>query len=123
MTALAMTDPPQPGTLVVADLVLDLAARRAWRGPRRIRLTPREFGVLALLAARAGEVVTRETLYREVWHADAEPTSNLVDATISHLRAKVDWGHRHRLLHTARGAGYTLSARPEAGGTRPFTAR
>ena len=106
--------PPSPSTLQVADLVIDPAANRARRGSRRLRLTPRELAVLTLLARRAGEVVSRETIWREVWARPEEPTSNVVDATISHLRGKLDWGHRQRLLHTARGAGYVLEPLGEA---------
>jgi two-component system copper resistance phosphate regulon response regulator CusR len=109
MNALAHDSSPE---LVVADLVIDPVAQRAWRGTRRLRLTPRELSVLQLLASRPGHIVSREEIYREVW--GAEPGSNLVDTTISHLRSKVDWGHRLRLIHTVRGSGYVLTPRAEA---------
>lgn len=97
-----------PSPFECADLQIDRAHGRAWRGQRRLRLTPREFGVLLVLAENIGQVISRDQLYRDVWGGDGEPTSNLVDATISHLRSKVDWGHRVRLIHTARGSGYVL---------------
>jgi two-component system copper resistance phosphate regulon response regulator CusR len=101
-----------------ADLQIDRLQGRAWRGQRRLRLTPREFGVLLVLAENIGQVISRDQLYRDVWGADGEPTSNLVDATISHLRSKVDWGHRVRLIHTARGSGYVLEPQTDAHGPR-----
>lgn len=103
----------EPKPLVIADLVIDRSLGRAWRGQRRLRLTPRELEVLEILAENVDRVVSRDDIYRNAWGPEHEPTSNLVDATISHLRGKVDWGHRLRLIHTARGSGYVLSVDPE----------
>jgi DNA-binding response OmpR family regulator len=103
-----------PHTLRVADLELDLLARRATRAGREILLSQREFELLAYLARAAGQIVSRERLSRDVWkiRSRATPMDNLIDVFISHLRDKVDKEFSPKLLHTIRGVGFRLSAAP-----------
>jgi two-component system copper resistance phosphate regulon response regulator CusR len=99
----------------VADLVVDLEARRVARAGRPVELTPREFNLLAYLLRQPGQVVTREMLAREVWGEvnRITPLDNVIDVHITHLRRKVDDGHVPKLIHTVRGVGFVL--REEAG--------
>jgi len=72
-------------------------------------LTPLERGLLYVLIANAGRVVSREDIIDVVWGADAEPNSNLVDRHIRDLRRKLqdDW-RRPNVLATMRGQGYMV---------------
>ena len=92
----------------VADLELDLLARRATRAGREIELTAKEFQLLEFLMRRAGQVVTRTMLLEGVWDLHFDPQTNLIDVHMSRLRQAVDRGFDRALIHTVRGAGYTL---------------
>jgi two-component system copper resistance phosphate regulon response regulator CusR len=91
-----------------ADLELDYRARRVTRGGQLLTLSPKEFAVLAFLLRHPGEVISRTRLAEEVWDVNFDSFSNVIDVTLSHLRAKVDRGFDVSLLHTVRGAGYVL---------------
>lgn len=95
-------------TLGLADLEMDLLARTVTRADRPIDLQPREFRLLEYLMRHAGQVVTRTMLLESVWDYHFDPQTNVIDVHISRLRAKIDKGFDEPLLHTVRGAGYTL---------------
>jgi DNA-binding response OmpR family regulator len=100
------------GLLRVADLEIDLTARRARRAGQPLPLSAREYAVLEYLALRKGQVVTRTEIWEHIYDFAAEPGSNVVDVYISYLRKKVDQGHAARLIHTRRGQGYVLDEEP-----------
>jgi two-component system copper resistance phosphate regulon response regulator CusR len=100
-----------PEMLRVADLEIDLLRHRASRGGQRLDLTPREFALLALLARRSGEVLTRTLIADEVWDMNFDSDSNVVDVHVRRLRAKVDDPFPGKLIHTVRGVGYVLEER------------
>ncbi|WP_067829803.1 response regulator transcription factor [Nocardia inohanensis] len=97
---------PAPTRTVVGDLVVDRPRRRAQRAGTLLTLTPKEFGVLELLAVRAGTVVTRGELIECCWDEMAEPASNVVDVIIAQLRRKLG---APALIETVRGAGFTIA--------------
>lgn len=94
--------------LRVADLEMDLLARRVTRGTRPIELQPREFRLLECLMRNAGSVVTRTMLLENVWDYHFDPQTNVIDVHISRLRRKVDRDFEKPLIHTIRGAGYVI---------------
>jgi two-component system OmpR family response regulator len=94
--------------LRVADLELDLLARRVTRAGRDIDLTSKEFALLEFLMRRAGQVVTRTMLLEGVWDLHFDPQTNVVDVHMSRLRQAIDKGFERQLIHTVRGAGYVL---------------
>lgn len=94
--------------LKVADLELDLLARRVVRSGREIELTARELKLLEFLMRRVGQVVTRTMLLEGVWDLHFDPQSNLIDVHISRLRQAVDKGSENPLIHTIRGSGYVM---------------
>ena len=96
--------------LEIADLRVDVPARRVFRGGVEIRLTAQEFALLRYLAERTGRVMSRTRLLSGVWDTMHDPGTNIVDVYISYLRAKVDKG-REPLIHTVRGLGYVLEDR------------
>ncbi|EPY01460.1 response regulator transcription factor [Magnetospirillum fulvum] len=101
----------QPETrLKVEDLEMDLLGRSVTRGGQLIDLQPREFRLLEYLLRHAGQVVTRTMLLENVWEYHFDPQTNLIDVHISRLRQKVDKDFDPPLIHTVRGAGYTLRA-------------
>ena len=102
--------PQQPTRLAVGELELDLLARTAARAGRPIELQPREFQLLEFLMRNAGSVVTRTMLLEQVWNYHFDPQTNVIDVHIARLRQKVDKGFDQPMIHTVRGAGYTLRA-------------
>ncbi len=94
--------------LRVADLEMDLLSRRVSRGGRPLELQPREFKLLEYLMRHASQVVTRTMLLEHVWDFHFDPHTNVVETHISRLRAKVDKPFASPLIHTVRGAGYSL---------------
>jgi two-component system copper resistance phosphate regulon response regulator CusR len=94
--------------LRVGDLELDLTTRIAQRSGRRIELTAREFSLLEFLMRHAEEVVTRTMLAEHVWGDHFDSLSNLIEVFVNRLRKKIESEGAPRLLHTIRGAGYTI---------------
>ena len=101
------------GRVIVDDLEVDLDALRAYRGGVELALTGQEFRLLRYFAENVGRVLTRTRLLEHVWDMHHDPGTNVVDVYVGYLRAKVDKGHARPLLHTVRGRGYVLEARPE----------
>jgi DNA-binding response OmpR family regulator len=97
-----------PTVLRVADLALDTITREARRGGRAIQLTAREYRLLEFLMHAPGRICGRMLLLEKVWDYGFDPGTNLVDVYIMRLREKIDEGQDCKLLHTVRGAGYTL---------------
>lgn len=112
MAAVTRRSGPSGEVLTVADLRIDIPARRVFRGDTEIRLTVREFDLLRYLAEHAGRVVGRTRLLEAVWDTRHDPGTNVVETYISYLRAKIDKGFDPPLLHTVRGVGYVLEAGP-----------
>ncbi|MBI2517515.1 MAG: heavy metal response regulator transcription factor [Opitutae bacterium] len=101
----------QPELLVVADLELDLPRHKAARAGRRLDLTPKEFALLALLARRKGEVLSRTLIAELVWEMHFDSDTNVVDVAVRRLRGKVDDDFEFKLIRTVRGVGYVLEDR------------
>jgi DNA-binding response OmpR family regulator len=97
-----------PTVLRVADLALNTVTHEARRGERVIQLTSREYRLLEFLMHSPGRICGRMLLLEKVWDYSFDPGTNLVDVYIMRLREKIDEGQGCKLLHTVRGAGYTL---------------
>jgi DNA-binding response OmpR family regulator len=96
--------------LSVADLELDLITRKVSRRGSLVDLTAREFELLEYLLRHQGQVVSRESLARDVWKETARttPLDNVIDVHIARLRRKIDTEQREKLIHTVRGVGFML---------------
>jgi two-component system copper resistance phosphate regulon response regulator CusR len=92
-------------------LRVDLLGHKAHRGASRLDLAPKEFALLALLARREGEVLSRLVIAEQVWDINFECDSNVVDVAVRRLRRKVDDPFQPKLIHTVRGMGYVLEVR------------
>jgi DNA-binding response OmpR family regulator len=105
-----------PAVLRVGDLELDTHAQRAIRAGREVALTTREYALLEFLARNAGRVVGRAEISDHVWDDNYDPLSNLIESYINRLRRKLDAPGLPPLIHTRRGAGYSLGESPPGGG-------
>ncbi len=95
--------------LTFYDLELDEETREVYRGDRPIELTPTEFKLLRYLMLNPRRVLSKAQILDYVWEYDFEGDANVVETYISYLRKKVD-SHGPPLIHTLRGAGYSLRA-------------
>lgn len=103
----------EPTSLQIADLYVDLIARRATRGPRRLTLTAKEFALLALLARKQSQIISKTVISELIWDINFETNTNVVEVAIKRLRAKLEMPEEAKLLHTVRGMGYVLERRDE----------
>jgi DNA-binding response OmpR family regulator len=99
------SQPALPPVLVRGDLRLDTAERRVWRGDELLALGPKEFGVLELLLAAQGRVVSAEELLARAWDEAADPFTTTVKVTMSRLRRKLG---EPPVIETVPQAGYRI---------------
>jgi DNA-binding response OmpR family regulator len=103
--ALGRRTPSAPPVLCRGDLTVDLARHRAGRRGRPLSLTRKEFGILEMLLAAGGAVISAEELLEHVWDAHADPFSNIVSVTMARLRRKLG---DPPLIETVVGKGYRM---------------
>jgi DNA-binding response OmpR family regulator len=94
--------------LVAGDVALDPARRTVTRSGRPVDLTRKEFGVLEVLLAARGGVVSSEELLERVWDANADPFTTTVRVTMMTLRKKLG---DPVLIETVVGSGYRVGSR------------
>ena len=96
--------------LSAGDLEMDLETRKVTRGGRLVELTGREFELLQHLLRHERQIVSRDTLARDVWQESSRsaPLDNVIDVHIARLRRKIDLDQPVRLIHTVRGVGFIL---------------
>ena len=98
-----------PDEIRFNDVVVDFRRCEALKRGEPVELTRKEYGVLRLLAARAGEVVTREDLLNGVWGYESYPNTRTVDVHIAMLRSKLEQNPAEpQRLITVHGIGYKL---------------
>jgi DNA-binding response OmpR family regulator len=106
---------PQTSVLLKAvDLELDPASHRVWRAGKEITLTNKEYAILDFLLRNKNRVLTRTAIIEHVWDISYDPMTNIVDAHIRALRAKIDRDFSPQLITTVRGAGYMLETPEDA---------
>ena len=98
---------PDP-VLRVADLTLDPMTRQVRRGTRQIDLTRKEYALLRYLMENAGTVLSRTQILNNNWGYGFDPGTKVVDVYVRYLRKKIDEGEAVPLIHTVRGAGYSI---------------
>ncbi len=96
----------RPAVLVAGDVEVDPATRSVRRGPAQLDLPPKEFALLELLVRHAGEVVERKTIHEALWDFAFDARSNVIEAVVRRLRAKIDLDSRPSYIETVRGVGY-----------------
>ena len=105
LRALARRSPASPPVAVKGDLVFDRARRRVSRAGRPVALTRKEMGILEVLLAAEGGVVSAEELLERVWDENADPFTHTVTVTMARLRRKLG---SPELIETVIGSGYRL---------------
>lgn len=96
-----------PNELQFDDVEVDFRRYVATRSGQLVEMTRKEFATLRILAARAGEVVTREELLNEVWGYEAYPVSRTVDNHVAGLRSKLEKDPARPVhIRTVHGVGY-----------------
>jgi two-component system copper resistance phosphate regulon response regulator CusR len=103
--------PQEAAQLQIADLHVDLIARKAHRNGMRLDLTSKEFTLLTALGRRKGQILSKTEIAELVWDMNFESNTNVVEVAIKRLRAKIDGPFELKLLHTVRGMGYVLESR------------
>lgn len=99
-----------PSRITGAGLTIDFTARRLEKAGAEVPLTAREWGVLELLASRAGRVVSRDELLETLWGESSAAASESLDVIMSRLRRKLGESSGGGGVHTVRGAGYRFEA-------------
>ena len=94
--------------LTFADLKMDLLTREVWRATTKIELQAREFLLLEYLLRNQNKVVSKTMILEHVWNYHFDPQTNVVDVLVCRLRNKIDRDFEPKLIHTLRGAGYSL---------------
>lgn len=85
---------------------LDPVSRRTWRAGDEVVLSRKEFDLVHALIARAGEIVSRDELMRDVWHTSFWTSSKTIDVHLGWVRRKLGDDPRHpQLITTIRGQG------------------
>jgi two-component system alkaline phosphatase synthesis response regulator PhoP len=98
---------------VFGDIEIELRAHRVLKNGIDVELTPKEFGILALLVERAGQVVTRDEFCDHVWGSGVFVTPRVVDTHIASLRKKLERDpERPVYIQSLRGVGYKLDTNP-----------
>lgn len=99
----------RPTVLRIGDLEIDPASHQVERDGERIALTAKEFLLLETLARQPGQVVARSVLREKLWDFAFDPRSNVLDALVRRVRAKIDAPFGCVSLETVRGVGYRLT--------------
>jgi DNA-binding response OmpR family regulator len=96
--------------LIAGDIEIDLQTRHVTRNRQLIELTAKEYEFLVYLMQHDQQVVSRETIARELWPETVRSTTlnNIIDVHISKLRRKIECGNLTKVIHTVRGVGFML---------------
>lgn len=95
-------------SLRVGDVELDLISRIACRGGEELRLSPTEFRLLEYFMRNPFQVITRSMLFEAVWGYSFDPSTNIIDVHVTHLRKKIELPGMPLLFRTIRGTGYVF---------------
>ena len=97
--------------LQVANLILESDGHRVFREKVKIELSPKEYVLLEFFMRHPGETITRTMISEKIFNYRFDPSTNVVDVHVSHLRNKIDKDFEPKLLHTVKGVGYVLEDR------------
>lgn len=96
--------------IVVGDLSIFPSDSTVFRNDIEIKLTPKEFQLLMLLAQANGKIVSKQYISEKLWDYLVETNQNTIEVYINMLRKKIDKDHPEKLIHTKVGFGYYLKA-------------
>lgn len=98
------TTTSQPESLSLGDLTIDFVRKVVNVNDENVRLSPKEFGILNMLARNAGRVFSREEILAEVWHGESYVLERTVDVHIARIRRKL--GEDGSRITNRQGYGY-----------------
>ena len=98
----------RPTILSVADLRLDPAQHRCWRGDVEVELTPRQFALLEFFMMHPGDVLSKTEILEHVWDDSSDMDLNIVEVYVGYLRKKIDIPFSRSSIQTLRLVGYRL---------------
>jgi DNA-binding response OmpR family regulator len=107
--ALLRRNSSEKSSLHNGQLEMNLLTRQVLREGIRIDLTTKEFTLLEFFMRNLDKVMDRQSIARQVWGADFDPDSNVIDVYINHLRKKIDSPYTKKILKTVVGQGYVLN--------------
>lgn len=99
---------PEPTSLSLGDIRIDLLTREVKREDKTINLQPKEFSLLEYLMRNPGRVVSKTLIMEHVYDFNFDPQTNVVDVLVCRLRNKIDKNFKNKMIHTIRGVGYVL---------------
>jgi len=99
----------ETGVLRAGDIEVNEIKYRAMRAGRLLKLRTMDFRLLCELVRNVNSVVTRKMLYQSIWNYDFEPTTNILESSIRHLRAQLSQPGERDPISTVRGVGYMLT--------------
>jgi DNA-binding response OmpR family regulator len=103
----------QNDVITVQHLTINLLTRQVFANEKEVRLTPREFDILVLLARHPGVVFTAEQIYERVWNEPMLTTNNTIMVHIRKIREKVELDpKRPMVIQTVWGVGYKVQSSP-----------
>ncbi|MEJ2667521.1 MAG: response regulator transcription factor [Deinococcales bacterium] len=94
----------------VGEMTIDPVRRQVFWGEDEVRLSPREYDLLAYLANQPGRVYSRKEIETNVWGESLPPSSNVVDVHIANIRGKLRDAGGYGVIRTVRGIGYALKS-------------
>lgn len=94
----------------IGDMTIDPVRRQVLWGEEEVKLSPREYELLAYLAGQPGRVYSRKEIETNVWGEDLPPSSNVVDVHIANIRGKLREVGGYGVIRTVRGVGYALKS-------------
>lgn len=97
-------------TRKIGDVTLNPARRQIFWEESELKLSPREFDLLAFLCNQPGRVYSREEIEKNVWGSDLPPSSNVVDVHIANIRNKMRDAGGYGFIRTVRGIGYAVKS-------------
>lgn len=97
-----------PTLLQYHDLVVNLNSKKASRNEQEIKLTPKEFKLLAYFLQNPERVLSRNEIAENVWDTHFDTGTNYIDVYINYLRNKIDKNFETKLIHTRPGMGFVL---------------
>ena len=97
-------------TYTIGDVTINSISKSVDKAGKSVHLTAKEFQLLEYLAARKGEVLSKDQLLDHVWADDARVQHNTVETFVANLRKKVDKPGGENIVKTVRGFGYTAAS-------------
>ncbi len=95
--------------IIIADLMIDLNKKSISRNAEQVKLTPREYDIVLMLAKAKGNPVSKKDIIKNIWGTTMEVNTNTIEVFINLIRNKIDKNQSVKLIHTRPGFGYYIS--------------